>query len=540
MDERITRAIIGALREQDRSGHELWKWLGPIHGTHEELTEASLYPILYRLEAEHMIRGEGREIQPTRRAYRMAARGLEMAARHGWPVVAHRREPDPILTPGIEKSMAHAQTTVAETTMPPPEVTGTDADAATTTRSDATGTDAVTGARPDFIGNDADADAKAQAIVRDYASKVDAGLRLSWPHRNSIRIEIGDHLQDCADELAARGLDPVAAATEAVARLGPPQILAEAATAAQFTWPRLLQGIRTGGYVAIVSGGLGLAAGASVLLLAPFIARTVATVGGAFGLHFYVPETVEWQDQQKVAAAWVGAFIAARRSTPRVAILSRRAEGDIRLAWAMAGALPLLLIVLVAPIALDSLTAVGLVGVPAAFIVGAWRSQGPGDDSASRRGVAQAALLLALFLLLPGFRAWVFDPATVPPANPPAAFSQTMSFYWHDNLQGTATWHVSVSGLDSAIWPDARIEFWPTVRQGATIAPDPRATKPSLSMSPGDGVDLATLPNPTPDWWVTLTATGADGQRRTLLADVHAGARSTGLDTLVGWVLARR
>jgi DNA-binding PadR family transcriptional regulator len=513
MDERITRAIIGALREQDRSGHELWKWLGPVHGTHEELSEASLYPILYRLEAERVIRGEGREVYPTRRAYRVAARGLELAAGRGWPVVAHRREQDPILTPIIEKSGAHAETTEAG---------------------------AATEAQPDAGGTDADAVTTAQTVVRDYVSKVDAGLRLSWPHRNSVRIEIGDHLQDCAEELVGRGLDPVAAATEAVARLGPPEVLAEAATSAQFTWRRLLQGIRTGGYVAVVAGGLGLAAGASVLLLAPLIARLVATVGSAFGVHVYVPETVEWLDQQNLAAAWVGAFIAARRSTPRVAIHSRRAEEDIRLAWATAGALPLLLFALLAPIALDSLTAVGLVGIPVAFVVGTWRSQGPGDDSASRRGVAQAAVLLTLFLFLPGFRAWVFDPATVPPANPPAALSQTMSFYWHDNLQGTSTWHVSVSGLDPALWPDARIEIWPTARQGATIAPDPRATQPSRIISPGDGFDLSTLPNPTPDWWVTLTATGSDGQRRTLLADVHVGARSTGLDSLIGWVLARR
>jgi DNA-binding PadR family transcriptional regulator len=519
MDERITRAIIGALREQDRSGHELWKWLGPIHGTHEELSEASLYPILYRLEGERVIRGEGREVYPTRRVYRVAARGVELAAGHGWPVVAHRRESDPILTPVVEEPVALAWTT--------------EPDAATTVQP-------ATTTEPGDTDAQADPATTAEALVRDYVSKVDAGLRLSWPHRNSVRIEIGDHLQDCAEELVGRGLDPVAAATEAIARLGPPEVLAEAATSAQFTWRRLLQGIRTGSYVAVVAGGLGLAAGASVLLLAPLIARTVATVGGWLGIHVYVPETVEWGDQQKLAAIWVGAFIAARRSLPRVAILSRRAEEDIRLAWAIAGALPLLLLALLAPIALDPLNAVGLVGVPAAFIIGTWRSQGPGDDSASRRGVAQAALLLTIFLFLPGFRAWVFDPATVPASNPPAALAQTMSFYWHDNLQGTSSWHVSVSGLDPALWADARIEIWPTARQGATIAPDPRATQPSMSMSPGDGFDLATLPNPTPDWWVTLTATGSDGQRRTLLADVHMGARSTGLGSLIGWVLARR
>ena len=98
MDERITRAIIGALRAQDRSGHELWKWLGPIHGAHEQLTEANLYPTLYRLEAAHVVHGEGREVQPTRRAYRVAARGLELAAGRGWPAVQHRQDSDPVLT----------------------------------------------------------------------------------------------------------------------------------------------------------------------------------------------------------------------------------------------------------------------------------------------------------------------------------------------------------------------------------------------------------------------------------------------------------
>ncbi len=526
MDERITRAIIGALREQDRSGHELWKWLGPVHGAHEQLTEANLYPILYRLEAERVIRGEGREVKPTRRVYRVAARGAELAARRGWPAVAHRRESDPILTseeaPAIEWSAEQ-------------DVTGSVA----TRTDDAPGAEARATA-PDAAPAPSGTLEQAEALLRDYVSELDAGLRLSWPHRNSVRIEIDDHLHDCAAELVGHGVDPLAAAEEATARLGPPGVLAENASSAQITWRRLLQGIRSGGYVAIVSGGVALAAGASVLLLAPLVARFLATIAAAVGIHIYVPETVEWRDQQTIAAAWVGAFIGARRSTPRVAIKSRRAEDDIRLAWAIAGAAPLALIALFWPIALDALTAVGLIGVPAAFAVGAWRTQGPGDDSTSKRGVAQAALLLALFLFLPGFRAWVFDPSTVPPANPPTASSQTMQFSWYDNLQGTSTWHVGVSGLDPAVWHDARIEFWPTARQGPMIAPDSRATHPATAISPGDGLDLSRIPNPTPDWWVTLTATGSDGQRRTLLTDVHVGAPSTGLDSLIGWILARR
>jgi hypothetical protein len=200
----------------------------------------------------------------------------------------------------------------------------------------------------------------------------------------------------------------------------------------------------------------------------------------------------------------------------------------------------LALVALFAPIALDSLTVIGLLGIPVAFFVGVWRVQGPIDDPASKRSVAQATLLLTLFLFLPGFRVWVFDPATIPHANPPVTASTTMQFDWYDNLAGGTTWHVSVSGLDTAVWHDPQIEFWPTARQWATIAPDPGAAHPSLTIAPGEGLDPATIPRPTPEWWVTLTATGSDGQRRTLLTDVHPDAPSTGLDNLLGWALRHR
>ncbi|MGZ6315617.1 MAG: helix-turn-helix transcriptional regulator [Candidatus Limnocylindrales bacterium] len=521
MDERITRAIIGALRAQDRSGHELWKWLGPIHGAHEQLTEANLYPTLYRLEAAHVIRGEGREINPTRRAYRVAARGLELAAGRGWPAVPHRQDSDPVLT--SEESAAIEWSTE-------PDVTGS------------------AGTRP-TVSSPVESEAahapsetaeEAEAILSAYVSEVDAGLRLSWPYRNSVRIEIGDHLQDSMAELVEHGLDPVAAATEATVRLGPPGVLAEAASAAQLTRSRLVQGIRGASYLALVSGGLGLAAGAAVLLAAPLVARFLVSVAATVGIHIYVPETVEWKDQQTLAAAWVGAFIASRRSTSRFAIRSARAEHDIRLAWAIGGAVPLALVALFWPIALDPLTVIGLAGIPAAFVIGAWHTQGPGDDSASKRGVAQAAVLLAVFLFLPGFRVWVFDAGSVPSTNPPRAQTSNLEFNWHDNLSGTSTWHIGVTGLDPAVWRDARIEFWRTARQGPIIGPDPGATQPAAAISPEDGLDISRLPNPTPDWWVTLTATGSDGQRRTLLSDLHVGASTTALDSLFGWILAHR
>ena len=85
MDERIARAVTGALHEQDRSGYELWHWLGPVHGSMEELTEPTLYPILYRLEAERMIGGTWREADRARRRYRLSSRGVDRVARRTSP-----------------------------------------------------------------------------------------------------------------------------------------------------------------------------------------------------------------------------------------------------------------------------------------------------------------------------------------------------------------------------------------------------------------------------------------------------------------------
>src|SRR5450830_1064538 len=98
MDERITRAVIGALRDRDRSGYELWHWLGPVHGAHEDLTEATLYPILYRLEGERLIGGTWRETDRARRQYRLASRGVDVVARRDWPAIALRTDVEPMLT----------------------------------------------------------------------------------------------------------------------------------------------------------------------------------------------------------------------------------------------------------------------------------------------------------------------------------------------------------------------------------------------------------------------------------------------------------
>lgn len=507
MDDRIARAIIGALRERDLSGHELWHWLGPAHGARDELTEATLYPILYRLEAEHVIGGRWREGDRTRRVYRVASRGVDMVGRRGWPVIARRTEADPILTPGIEKPSASAEAHGPA----------------------ATGEATADEASPAGAG-------EATARGRDYVERFDAGLRLSEPHRTEVRSEIGEHLEDCSEELVKAGLDPTAAATEAVARLGPPEALAEAVNKAQLTRRRLLEGLRRASLTALFGGTLGLAGAGMLVLLAPQFARLLTVMAGLVGLHLYVPETAEWRSQQLFVAGWVAAFLAARRSLPFVATYTRREEAAIRPIWALAGAIPLATVAILVPASIDTLTIVALLGLPVAFAAGTRLSQGPADDLVSRKGLALATLLLVPLLLAPGFRVWTFDPSSVPAAAPPYAISPATRITWDGSGLGQNSWRVSASGFDQSTWHDARLEFWPAVRQGVAIVPDDLAAAAVLTASPGEITNLSNIRSSTPEWWVALTAVGADGVRRTLAADVKAGSPSQSAANLLDWI----
>jgi DNA-binding PadR family transcriptional regulator len=490
MDDRIARAIIGALREVDRSGHELWHWLGPVHGANEELTEANLYPTLHRLEAERLIRGEYRDREPTRRVYRIAARGRELANRRGWPALAHRTEPDPLLTKPAGDEEGHG---AAE---PEPGAPSCD----------------------------------------DYLARLDAALRLCGTQRRSVRHEIEDHLADCSAELVKAGLDESDATREAIARLGPPEVLAESINRSQLTPRRLLEGIPPALYVAVFAGGLGTAAGASLLFLAPLLARLLTSIAQIAGVHLYFPETGEWRDQQLLAALWLGAFMAGRISLPRLANETRRLESGISRWWSLGLGLPLLFVVLLLPILLDPTTVVGLLGVPVAFAAGSWRYKKVGDDPASRKGIVAAAVLLVPFVFTPGVRAWIYDPAAHGGSIPSPAISSGVSVAW-DHSSGY--WEASVVGVDEALWHDVQIEFWPVLRQGPFIVPDPSASEPLLIASPA-GTRLPALEDPPSDLWVAVTAVGGDGQRRTLHAEVHQTDRSGGPNLLLGWLLGNR
>ena len=511
MEDRIARAVVGALRERDLSGHEVWRWLGPRHGARTELTEATLYPILYRLEAERVILGAWREGERTRRVYRLAGMGIDMVESHGWRPMARRTDPDPILTASAADPAATAGT---EALMPD--------------ESDESG-------EP---GAPAAASYVAPATERQYLDRLEACLRLSEMHTSEVRDEIRGHLQDCIEELVETGMDPAAAATEATTRIGSPEILAEGINGAQLTRPRLMRGLGGAGVAALFGGSLGIAGAALAILMTPLVARLLAVIVSVAGIHLYAPETPEWWAEQLFLTMAVGAFIAARRSLPFVAAYTRRSESVIRPIWALAGAIPLSIIALLMPATVDPLTIIALFALPVGFVAGTWRSQGHGDDLVSRKGIAWSAVLLACLLLTPGGRIWVFDPAAGPTAAAPAAAdSASAHIDWDNSSLGEGAWRVRIVGVDAATWHDARVEFWPARRNGLSLVPDSSATQPRLTAVSDQVVDLNAVWSLSSDWWVTLTAAGPDGTRRTLATDAQYGASDPRLKNLLERIL---
>jgi len=114
----------------------------------------------------------------------------------------------------------------------------------------------------------------------------------------------------------------------------------------------------------------------------------------------------------------------------------------------------------------------------------------------------------------------------------------TVNLTWNQTESGSSLWRLGVTGLEGTAWHDAVIEFWPAARQGPLMTPDAQTRSATARVAPGEAVDLAMSPNPD-DWWVTVVATGPDGQRRTLHSEVHPGPESSGLDSLLGWILDR-
>jgi DNA-binding PadR family transcriptional regulator len=511
-DTRITRAIVGALRERDLPGHAIWRWLGPVHGARGGLSEANLYPTLHRLEAAGLLESSWCEGERTRRTYRITAFGLREAESHGWSTVAPGRtrgEGAPRGSSDDESGWSwHSEV----------EATAATADAA--------GRDALDDGRGNIV---------EIGPTKAYLDEFEGSLRLSSVYRQDARNEIGDHIADGATQRRSDGIGSREAVAEAIAALGPANELAAGINTAQLTAKRLHHGTQWASAEATLAAFGALAVTWGILVtLTPAVLWAVAHLGAALGLHLYAPNVGELHTEDLGIAGCVGAFVGARRSMPALARKSRQAEAVVWKRWALLGAPPLALLALVVPANLDPLSAATLVAIPLAWVAGTKAPASPAGEILSARGVLLAATLALAFLAMPGVRVWAFQPAQDLATSSPFTAVQDVAVRWAGD-PGGAYWRVTITLPPASGWHDARLEIRPARRAGVLIAPDP-AGQPTLVAS-GGFVNLAALSGSQADWWAAVSAIGSDGLRHTIAADVRLGHSPHFHGSLLQWLI---
>lgn len=519
-DIRITRAIVGALREHDLSGFEIWRWLGVVHGAVGELDEASLYPTLYRMEVEGVLRSAWREDERARRTYRLTATGLKEAEARGWGAVGFRGPRD---EPHASSGSGEGEWVWRpETGSAAPR--GSNIHGPDVRRTDVHGPDEH---RPD---------APEAALVGDYLDRLQHSLQLSVLYCQDVCHEISDHIAASTARLRSLDTKPLEAAEQAVAGLGPPEELARGINEAHLTRERLVSGLRWGSGAGMFTALAYLVSiWAALVIIVPIVSGLLMTFAPIAGLHLYAPEVGDWHAEELGLAGCVGAFLGARKSMPQLALRSWRAESVVWPTWAALGAVPLTIAAILLPANLDPLTAATLLAIPLAWVLGTRRPAALHGDLLSTRGIVISALFVAAIMLLPGVRVWGYQPATTPPGG--SSFSgEPISLTW-DNLADRSVWHVGTK-LEPG-WHDPRLEVWRAVRSGLAVEPDPTVGGPAFVVD-GDETRVSALLYGAPDWWVTVTAVGPDGQRHTVGTSVRLGAKDHYQGSILGWLLGRR
>jgi hypothetical protein len=273
---------------------------------------------------------------------------------------------------------------------------------------------------------------------------------------------------------------------------------------------------------------LWLAASAAALVLGPGLAGIVTSVGRLFGLHLVVLESAEWATNQMMAMMCVGAFAAGRLSLGHLARISRHSDASVRKPWAIGGATAVLAIALLMPGAPDALVVVTVFAVPVAFVAGTYRTQHQNEGAYTWRGLATAALLVAVVTLLPAGRLFAYDPAGTPGAPLAQGQSNTRLIVFQ---YGDGTYGYELAGGTAFV----RVELWPATTDGLFIVVDRSAGRPTFTDVAV--VDPARLP-PGAQWWVAATVVGPDGQRTTRAVVIQTGA-SPQLSNALAWLIGR-
>jgi hypothetical protein len=507
---RVTRAIIGAVREHDLSAFEVWQWLGPIAGPAGGLTEAGIFPALHHLEEKRLIEGSWQEGDGTRRRYRITARGLRLADREGWGAVAFGRSHR---THYASRSASGGPEGEGEWSWP-----------------------TELGTLPDRPA--AEAGSLEAVAIETYLDELQAALRLSPVYCSDVCHEVADHISDASHRLEGFGSTRMDATTEVLEALGPPEILARGINEAQLTGRRLRRGLSWASAIATLTGMVGFAIAFDVVEVAvPWLVGLMVPLLLALGIHLYAPATAEWDSQTLAVALCIGAFVSARRSMPYLADRSRQADTAVWRAWALTGGLPLLALALLAPIALDPLAAALMLAAPLMWTLGTRRPAPLFGDTVSVRGLVLCIVAASVLTFLPGGRVWYYDTTSRPATDPAVATNVPATLDWLGPL-GSPHLQVVVGGLPAG-WHDAAVQVWPAAPLGPVMAPDSAARRPAIEVPSGGFVDFTELPRDQFNWWVAVTAIGPDGQKAIVHDEVRFGYPYETRTSILAWLLAQ-
>ena len=241
-----------------------------------------------------------------------------------------------------------------------------------------------------------------------YLDRLSERLGLPEPYATDVRAEVASHLDDAIDEGRAAGLDDMAATHEALARLGPPDALADGLRAAHQTRRRLVAAIAGGATAAIGGGIVGTVFGWMLLVaLGICAAALAAAVGRVTGVRLDAPglPSATWQGLLAALAMAVGAFLAGRAAVRATTARSRRKTRSIAVGWSVLGAVALAVwLLFVFRTTLDGLVVAAELFVPIAFVLGATVGA---ERSAPRHGqVLLLAVAITSLTGLAGLVAW--------------------------------------------------------------------------------------------------------------------------------------
>lgn len=531
-DDRVDRVIVGALRGQDLSAFEIWRWLGSEEGVLGRLTEAHLFPTLYRLEAEGLVQSEWQEGERTRRKYRLTSRALERADDRNWPPIAfHGERGAPVPADWAGRRPASPDPEAGSWYMPPRRVEP----AAQPPTAEATGrvrtpAEAVgPAASTDRTSAHSDTDRAGRTALTGYADDLGARLDLPQTEVDRVRQELADYLLDSSRSLQHDGYVAEAADAEALARLRSPRDQALLIERAEQTPGRMNRGLRRGLFDFVSEMVLWLLLSVVVFALASGVAEIVVRVARVAGLHLAVLGSAEWTTNQMAVMLCVGAFAAGRISLGSLARFSRHGDATLRRRWAIGGAAALLAVVLVLPGFQDAVTVVTLLVVPIAFVAGTLRPQHKNERAYSVRGVLAVVALVAIASLLPGVRMFAYDPNGTPGA-PLAAGRDSIELSVTQPTEGSYNYEVPAPAAAGVV----SVELWPATLSGPLIVVDPSATGPTLENA--QGVNFSNLPQ-VKQWWVVAVATAPNGERTVLAMAIQTGATPRP-STALGWLLS--